>query len=179
MTQKHYNQVKKNYIEHIEQLVKEEGGIIPHLSIFADKKNPKNKEEKRPSLIHILLSDEFMTEEGKEKFINKIVPELFKEIKREFTPVAIAWTSEAWMRSINKEEIPDDWKKITKKEVVIINIESKNDQKLIMYNVKREGMQITSSGKMVDTINLELIPDVDTPTAIEGRFAGLFKKFDD
>jgi len=120
-----------------------------------------------------------MTDEGKDIFLKEIVPDLFKEIKKKFNPVAIAWASEAWVRTTDKtKEAPEDWKLLPiKKEVVIINIESNNSQKVIMYNIERNGQQITSSGNLVDIIILTLIEE--SPEKITGRFTGLFKKFDD
>jgi hypothetical protein len=181
MTDEQYTLLKEEYVSHIKSYVTSQGGLFPHLSIFADVKKPEKGEEDKPALIHIPIPDEYMEDdESKESFIKDVVPDLFSSIKKEFIPYGVAWAAEAWMRVADKkfDADKDDYKKLPiRKEVIIITIESLNLEEAFLYEIKREGKQVNGDGELTDAISLISIEGMDKPDGLGGRFSGLFKKF--
>lgn len=186
MTNEQYLTLKEDYINHIKGYVNEEGGLFPHLTIFAEVRHPEINEEEKPAIIHIPIPDNFMiNDESKDRFVTEIIPDLFSSIKEKFIPYGIAWSSEAWVRTINKikdsdDKIPENWKEFPiKKEVIIITIESATEKECIIYDIKRKGQQINTNGELVDTVELIKNDNFSSPSGIEGRFSGLFNYFKD
>lgn len=181
MTNEQYEVLKQDYIDHIKEYVTENGSLFPHLTIFADIRKPKPEEENKPALIHVPIPNEFMeNDKSKDRFIDEVVPDLFKSINEKFIPKGIGWAAEAWMRVADKNFDPekDNWKKIPiRKEVIMISIESDQPTESIIYEIKREGKQVTSDGEIVDIIKLEeQFKEEGSPMSAGGRFTGLFKK---
>jgi hypothetical protein len=180
MTQEQFNTLKTEFISNIKEYVTDSGGIFPHLSIFADL---QEDDETKPALIHVPIPEELMMDdEGKDKFVNIVFPEIAKEVKkRNFKPMAIAWTAEAWVRTADKNKgLPEDWKKLPiEKEVVIITIESDDDKECVLYDIVRNGKQVNSDGEIVDNVTLIEAKDLKYPDGIVGRFSGLFSKLKD
>lgn len=182
MTQEQFNVLKEDFITNIREYVIENGGIFPHISIFADIKNPESEEENKPALIHIPIPDELMMDdEGKDKFVNKVFPKIAEDVKKKFSPTALAWTAEAWVRTATKEKpFEANWKDLPiEKEVVIITIESNHDKECVIYDIVRNGKQITPEGNMVDKIELIEAKNLAHPDGLGGRFSGLFDKLKD
>jgi hypothetical protein len=187
MNTEQFNSLKEDYINSIKRYMTEEGELHPHISLFGEIKPEselykKVEDEKKPALIHIPLSSEYMdSPESKERFVNKIFPQMANEIKQDFKVDAIAWATESWMRVVEKgQEVPENWREIPiKKEVVLITIEFKDSCESIIFDIKRDGKQITDSGELVDKIELTLCNDLNNSTNIGGRFSGLFKNFKD
>lgn len=183
MTQDQFDVLKEEFINNIKEYVVEYGGIFPHLSIFADVKNPENEKENKPALIHIPIPEELMADDkGKEEFVNKIFPKIAKDVKKDFNARALAWTAEAWVRTMDKKTAQSDvnWKNLPiEKEVIIITIESNDDKECVIYDIVRQGKQITADGDMVDKIELVEAKNLAHPDGIGGRFSGLFAKLKD
>lgn len=183
MTKEKYLTLQEDYIEHILDYVKDSGNLFPHISVFADIAVPKEDEINKPALIHIPIDDKFMeTEDTKDEFINKILPDVFKSLKEKFIPAGVAWASEAWMRTAGSDfdMDKDDWKSIkNKKEIIIITIESDFGDSCFMYEMKRKGSQVNSDGELTNIIELKKLDELSTPDSIGGRFSGLFKKLKD
>ena len=181
MTNEQFDVLKEEFINNIKSYVVESGGIFPHISVFADLKNPEEGED-RPALIHIPIPDEYMRDdESKDTFVNKIFPKIADELKLKFKPTALAWTAEAWVRTANKnEELPADYKKLPiEKEVIIITIESHTNNECVIYDIVRNGKQVTPDGDMVDKIQLIEAKNLRYPDGLGGRFSGLFNKLKD
>lgn len=182
MTEEQFESLKTDFIENIKSYVVEFGSIFPHISIFAMEKEPKKDADKvKPALIHIPIPDELMVdEEGKETFVNEIFPEIAKQVKKTYDSKALAWTSEAWIRTAKKPEQLNNWQEMPiEKEVIVITLEFENRNEFTMYEIKRHGKQITSEGDMVDKIELIECEFSSQPEKIQGRFAGLFAKLKD
>jgi hypothetical protein len=177
MTDEQYEDLKNNYLEHLKENISELGGLVPHIAVFADHIHKNNK----PAMIFMIISEEYMaSEDTKDDFIDNKLPDVFKSLKERFVPHAIAWAAEAWVRIVDKDfnMAKQDWKAIPiKKEVVIVSIENKDKTESIIYNIKREGKQVTESGDIVDRIELELSDDLKDGMNAGGRFTGLFRKF--
>lgn len=182
MTENQYQDLKKEYIEHLVETVNSTGGIFPHISIFADVIKPEEEDKDKPALIHIAIPDEYMEDDdAKDRFINKMMPRVFKQVKQDFIPHAVLWASEAWLRVIEKdEEVPEDYRTLPiKKEVIIITIGTKDTEEVKLYAVKRLGKQINQFGDMVDMVNLEEMEEMSQPSSFDGKFSHLFDKFKD
>lgn len=176
MTQEEYESLKKSYIAHIQQYIKDVGNLFPHITVFAD--HIKKTEETKLAIVHIPIADEFMeNDETKDYFIKERLPEAFKSIKEEFVPTAVAWGSEAWVRVMNtKEKHPENYKDIPiKKEVIFVSIETENSQETIIYDIKRDGKQVNPDGSITDIIQLTEAEESGIASGASGRFTGLFK----
>jgi hypothetical protein len=183
MEQTHLREMRDNYVAHIKQYMQDMGGLFPHITVLGVHKEDKEQQ----AIIHIPIPDEFMeSDERKDVFVDEIVPRLAEELNKKFIPSAVAWASEAWMRTAKRDEV--DFEKVDyktlpiRKEVLIIVIESDNSQESLLYEIKRQGKIVNEEGNMVDQIELEEITDYfgtadATPDKSEGRFSGLFKKF--
>lgn len=179
MTDKDFQEIKQEYIENIRAKISQLGGLHPHITIFADIKDVVEGEDHSMAILILPIEDEHMKDDqAKDEFVDQILPGVFKKINEQFTPKAIAWASEAWIRSIEKhEELPDNYKELPiKKEVVIISIESDNLIECLLYEIKREGQQVTTNGNLIDIITLTQLENLPVPEKATGRFVGLYKK---
>lgn len=180
MIEKNFEELKDSYINHIKKYMSQTGGLFPHISLFAD--HIDNDDDDKPAIIHIPIPDEYMVDdESKDKFIDVIMPQLIVEIKKKFVPLGIAWASEAWMRSADKDFDMDkqDYKTLPKKEVLFMSIETKNNRDTIIYEIKRKGKQVNSDGDMTDIIELKEMENAENPKNVGGRFSELYKKLID
>lgn len=184
MKNKLFEELKEEYITHITNMIKDMGGIQPHITIFADQLD--TSEEDKPAIIHMFIPGEYIdTDKGKDEFVNKMLPEVAKKVKQDFKPQAIGWASEAWMRTAEKgsnfDIDKDDYKQLPiKDEVVFITVEDAEHQEIVVYKIKREGSQVNQFGDLVDKIELEPMENLTkTADSVAGRFSGLFKHFKD
>lgn len=171
--------VMETYIDHIKKYVSQTGGLFPHVTVFANSIEKEEEKETNLSIIHIPIPDEFMSDSGKDTFVDEVMPEVYKEIKKKFVPFGIAWASEAWLREAdpNFDVTKENWKKLPiRKEVVFITIEDENLCKTQVYELKRVGKQVSGDGDLVDKVELEILQDLVNPIKTEGRFSGLYKK---
>lgn len=177
MTEKQFKELKDDYLTIIEGFVKDNGGLFPHISVFAKIKETVEDDDAKPAFIQIPIPDEFMqNDESKDEFIDNMVPKIFRKVKEKFTPIAVIWASEAWMRKINAPKLPENYRDLPKTEVIIVNIETEDMTNSTIYEMKRLGKQVNSSGDLVDQVELEEISNESKPS-MSGRFSGLFKKF--
>jgi hypothetical protein len=176
MTEEKYTSLKTAYVEFITKIIKDFGGLPPAITILGMRKD--NQEN---AVIHIPIPDFLMnSEKGKDEFIDDVVPELATKVNRDFEVLCVAWASEAWIRSVPKEQtdVPVDWKSIPKKEALFVSIESADKNDVIMMEIVRKGQQVNADGQLTDHVELLPLPDfLGTPERMEGRFAGLYKKF--
>jgi len=177
ITEKEYKEVKDLYIENVKQIMLDQGGLFPHLTIFANHKKDKEGQTKT-AIIHVPVSEEYMEDDdGKDEFVNDMMPLVYKAIKEEFAPYGIAWASEAWMRVADKDfDIKkSNYKDLPiKKEVLLISIEMEDVCEAYLYEIKRDGKQINSDGKLTDKLELNELEKMPAP--VGGRFTGLYKK---
>lgn len=172
MTEEQFEELKTDYIENLEKYMSETGGLFPHISIFANK-----KEDSKLSIIHVPIPDEMMSDRGKDMFVDDIMPSIYKKVKEEFIPYGVGWASEAWLREADKDADISNWKQIPiKKEVLFISIESELSSCTHVYEIKRNGKQVTEDGDIVDIVELKEISELTNPGNTEGRFSGLYKK---
>lgn len=184
--------LKEDYLDHIKGYVNEYGNLFPHLSIFADVKEPEEGQENKPAIIHIPIPSEYMKDsDSKDKFVDNILPEIVEHVKEKFNPIAIGWAAEATMRVAGSlfDIEKDDWTKIpVSKEVIIITIDGKDNNQTFLYEVKQvsddvlSNMKITESGQLANRVELIDITEKYTSSQVKnagGRFGSLYKKFFD
>lgn len=181
MTKEQFEEVKTSYIESITGYMKDETGMQPHISIFAEKLD--EGEDSTPCILHMPIPGKIMnSDDDKDKLVNVVLPRVAKEVKKDFKPYGLAWTSEAWVRkadkNMNDNAILDNWKEIPiSKEILMINIESHFGNEIIVYEIKRKGMEITEDG-LKDTVELILDEELSVDAkGMTGRFTGLYNKF--
>ena len=179
MTKEEYSSLKENYIEHLTSMMSEMGGIPAHITVFADHLDPEDSV--KPALVHIAIPPEYMeSEDSKDEFVDEKLPIAFKAMKKKFKPFCITWAAEAWVRIAGADFDVDkqNWKAIPiKKEVVIVSMETEDTTETIIYNIHRNGKQVTKDGDLVDSVTLELDEDLNQGGAAGGRFTGLFRTF--
>ena len=74
MKKEDFKLMKKEYLHSLKEYLLDEGGIFPHLTFFGEKLDGTDK---APSVINVPLPDEFInTEEGKDKFVNVVFPQI-------------------------------------------------------------------------------------------------------
>lgn len=176
MTTEQIQELKEAYINNIKGYIKDEGGIFPHLTLFATPID--NPEEK--SVIHIPIPDQFLkSEENKDRFIQDIFPQIAKKIQERFVTAGIAWASEAWVRTVSKdEEVPENWQDLPiEKEVLFINIDFGNGEESLMFEIKRQGKQVNENGQLVDHVELIQESSLSGNSQTSGRLSGLLSKF--
>lgn len=175
ITMEKFDQLKADYLEMIVQGTKDAGGLPPHFTIFATNKD----EEKTQAIIHVPIPDSLLTEQGKESFVTSMLPQISKKVKEKFTVFAVAWASEAWLRTADKDaKIDDNWKDLPiKKEVIIVHIESIIKKECNIYEMIRNGHKVDEDGNLIDNISLTLLPDMDAMAHASGRFTDLLKSF--
>ena len=182
MTPEEFEELKEEYLDHIKSQLSEEGGLIPHFTVFADmlEKNDDDENDNRKSVIHLVVPADLVdTDEGKDIIVEEILPKMMVKIKKQFVPHGIAWASEAWMRIADKDfdVTKQDFRSIkTKKEVLFISMETRETSEAFVYEIKREGKQVNPDGELVDKVDLIEMPDIKDLSSSEGRLSGLFKK---
>ena len=180
MNQEKYESLKSSYMELVTKIIRDLGGLSPAITVLGTR-----KDDQKNAVIHIPIPDDMMkSDEGKDDFVDQVVPQLAVKINEDFEVSGVAWASEAWMRRIpvNEENpentvIPEDWKSLPKIEVLFITIESEDKQDTTVMEIVRKGQQVNANGDLTDYIELIPVPDAINPDKVEGRFVGLYKKF--
>ena len=175
LTTDEYQELKASYLRSIVSGTEAAGGLPPHIALFGTEK----KDLKR-AIVFMKIDEQLMSsEDGKDLFIEKVVPALSKSVMKEFDVHSVAWASEAWLRESKMDQpMPENYKDLPiKKEIVIVSIESLDKTECVMYDVVRDGHKVTSSGDFVDSVSLKLITESPEMISASGRFTGLIKHF--
>lgn len=187
------NKLKEDYVNFVKETIQETGELYPSFTIFCQLKEEIDEEtgDKVLGMVHIPVPSKFMENaSSKEELVSEVLPKIFKEIKKQFVPHAIAWSSEVWVKKVSKEEAKTEEeafliaeKKVNREEAVFINVQSADDNEVLVYTIERIGKQINNDGDLVDKI--ELIPSNNLDNGlvsnkdIGGRFSNLFNKLND
>ena len=162
-----FKEMKDEYIDHLKSMMIEEGFLPPIITIFA-----RNLENDDKAVIHIPIPAEFMKDDdSKDEFVEKVFPNVAKKLKESFNPVALVWSSEAWMTVMHEDEQD-------RKEVIMISVETVKKQQSLIFEIKRNGVDFVVDKGLVERIELEEIINENNLKA-EGRFVGLFKNFNE
>lgn len=149
MTTEELDDVKKDYINNLKLHILENGGMFSHIALFGTKIDTNES-----AIVHVMVEDQYMTDDGKEKFVNEIAPEMAQQIKKKFSIQSVAWTSEAWLRTADAS-YEGNWQNIPiKNEALIILFVEKEKVKTIIYNIKRNGKVVNEEGELVDSVEL-------------------------
>jgi hypothetical protein len=173
MTNEIFEELKEAYVEHLKEMMLEEGTIYPVITIFADHIEDT---EGRGAIVHLPIPAEYMqTSKKKDEFIEEMLPQIAEQMREKFIPYAVAWSAEAWMRIVDKKKDELFEPSINKEEGIIINIETDDKTETLIYKIIRN-MNVEEKEGLKETITLEKMDDIPTGTG-EGRFTGLLKKF--
>jgi hypothetical protein len=176
MTEEQFIEIKDEYLQNMKEMLLESGNIQPTVTIIAD-----HLEENKPAIVHIPLPEKIAnSDDGKQMFVDKMIPEIAAKVKERFNIHAVAWAAEAWMREAPVDDFDpevDDYKKIPiKKEILIITIDTGAKTESYVYEIIR--MAVSPTGDLVEDIELVDMPELSKDYgSIEGRFSNLYKKF--
>jgi hypothetical protein len=178
MTDEQFIEMKDEYLDNMKSILLRAGNIQPTITILGD-----HRKENKPAIIHIPLPEKIAnSDEGKQMFVDEMIPELSIKVQERFDVKAVAFASEAWMRTAEKDEFDpevDNYKKLPiKKEILIITIDDGKETFCNIFEIKRDGKSVTPEGDLIDIIELEKLPDLEAPySASGGRFGKLYQKF--
>ena len=122
------------------------------------------------------------SDEGKDTFVEKVIPQLNQELKeRRFNVQVVCFVSEIWKRQTDEKgyDMVEDYKEIpVTGEGVIIIIEDKNNCSTSFYNTVREDMKVDNEKGFSSKATLVFESENNVPTGTSvGRFANLYEKF--
>lgn len=179
--------LKNDYIDFIKTTIQETGGLHPSFTVFCQIKMESEEDKPKMGLIHIPIPGKFIeSDDSKDELVNEVLPQISKTVKKDFIPYALAWASEVWISRVDKKKVKeiDDISKLAeaakKVEAIFINIESEEENMVYVYEIIREGKQITTDGDLVDKIELKEATDLSQSSnegTVGGRFANLFHLF--
>lgn len=174
LTLEKFTKLKENYLEMVISGTKDAGGLPPHLTLFGYEKS----DEEKQAIIHVPITDDLMTPEGKTKLFELFIPLLAERVVEKFKIYALAWSSEAWVREANKDQKVENWQEIPiKKEVIIISFESTVKNECVIYEMKRDGHKVSDTGDFIDNIELIEYPSKPEEGTQGGNLNGLLKHF--
>lgn len=171
-------EMKDTYLESIKGYLNSTGGIEPHLTLFAEHKEAERNEE--TAIIHVPIPDKFMKDDqGKERFVEEVIPQMAEKLHEKFVLQAVMWTSEAWVRSLPKgQPEPENYKDLPiEKEIVIVIFETTDEKSMQAYDILRQGKQINEKGELTERVELKFDQNLSGSDYPTGRFTGLLKKF--
>ena len=176
MTEEQFIEIKDEHLNNMKRALLEEGNIQPIITVFG-----QDLEENKSAVVHIPLPEKIAnSDEGKQMFMDHIVPEISKKLKEKFEIYAVGWASEAWMRESHIDDYNpevDDYKKLPiKKEILILTIDREANTESYVYEIIR--MSVSPTGDIVEDIELREMPELSKNYGTsEGRFSNLYKKF--
>jgi uncharacterized membrane protein YvbJ len=179
MTENEFNDMKDGYIKLVKGLLVETGGLEPSITILGT-----HKVDQTNAIVHVPIPGKYMkSEDMKDQFVDVVIPEISEQINKKFEIKAVAWASEAWVRTLDKDKTDPtqalrNWKELPiQMEVLIVTIESADKNETIIMEISRKGKQVNEDGELVDAIELTEHPEYKQGVTGEGRFTGLYKKF--
>ncbi len=169
--------MKNSYYEMVTKMITDFGGLGPSITVLGT-----HKEDGTNAIVNLVIESKYMKdEESKDEFIDDILPGIAERVREDFDIKAVVWASEAWLRIIDKSTTADqvrNWKNIpVKKEVLILVIDSEEQNETIIKEIVRKGKQVNSSGELTDHVELLDMPEYEQGVIGEGRFTNLYKKF--
>jgi hypothetical protein len=102
--------LKSDYIDFVKETIQDTGSIIPAFTIFAELKNEIDEKTglNMLGMIHIPIPALYMENSNKkDELVEELMPEIFNKIKKDFIPHALLFSSEVWIRRVNKDQFPD------------------------------------------------------------------------
>lgn len=178
MTDTQFIEMKDAYLDDIKGMLLKNGNFSATISIIGEEKKDLSS-----SIVHIPLPEQIVnSDEGKQLFVDKMIPELSKKLKDRFNIQAVTWASEAWMREAHKDDYNpdiDNYKDLPiKKEILIITIDTKTNLESHVYEIVR--MSIAPNGDLIEKVDLLKLPELSEAFgSTKGRFSELYKKFTD
>lgn len=200
MTEETYNELLEEYKSDMMDIMQSKGELYPHIVLYCkQKKDDKKKDESlmfdeinfptdKPSVVFLEIPSQFANNnDGKDFFVDVLLPEMYKKFIQVFDIEGVGWVSEVTVRVINKDDLKKDMSNYqdfpVKKEALIMNIDTDLKSETILFDVKVLGHNISSGEKLfIRRVELKEIEHIDTsddndnPPLLDGRFVNLFKK---
>jgi hypothetical protein len=176
MTEEKFIELKEGYLNDIKSMLLENESLSATITIIGEERTSSSS-----SIVHIPLPEKIInSDEGKQMFVDIMIPEISKKINEKFSIHAVAWASEAWMREAHVNDYnpeKDNYKDLPiKKEILIITIDTETSAENHVYEIVR--MSIGPDGDLVEKLDLVELPEMNKAMGeSEGRFSGLYKKF--
>jgi hypothetical protein len=175
--------LKNEHIDFIKKNIETYGEFTPMITVFAElKKIDEDEPDLKFGMIHIPIEGKFLRDdESKNNFIDNVLPEVFNTIQKTFIPHAVLWCSEVWMKRLsNKKDISqEDIDSCERIEAIFISMEQKDKTEVLVYEISRNGSQVSPDGDLVDKIHLKESNEFKyfKRENVGGRFSNLFKLF--
>lgn len=176
MTKEKFNEIKNSHLQAMRDILQITGQVVPQVNVFG---TYEGFPDETANIVFGVHPKFLSSEEAKQAFIDKVLPQIGKMMKEEqnFIIEAVAWSSEAWQRSFPADQgIPKDWKNTPiEKEVLMINLQTKDEKEIYIYEIKRTGKQVNGEGDLVDLIELTTQREGAAPEN-RGKFSNLFER---
>jgi hypothetical protein len=165
---------KKENKENMARLIATVGNLPPLCTVFTHKDNDY-------TVVVAPIPEEALENEENKKTFLKIMPLFFKKLKENgHRIICFSYSSEAWLRKADvKDGIPEDWKSMSKTEVLISSYETNNTATIEIHNIIKEGKIANEDGELIDCIRLEKNADMGDSEKGElgGRFSRIYRDF--
>lgn len=170
---------KKHRIETVSKIMTDLGGLEPMISVLVHR-----NDSGKTGIVNFMIPGEIMSSESGKDILAELMPQLIKAVAaNNFEPLCVSWSSEAWLRRVDKSEVDKDpeliknWESLPKKESVIIYFESEFGTEMNCRLIERNKV-VNEAGELIDVVKIvedeELLSQ--NPAGIEGRFTNLFRK---
>jgi len=172
---------KKNNNNNMAKLIAVHGNMPPVCTLLVYVAN----EDEYKVIIAPIPEEALENDKNKKKFLG-IMPMFFDKLKEDGNKIiCFSYSSEAWIRIINKEDaqdndIPDNWKSLPKQEVLISSYETADGAFVEINNIVREGKIANEKGELIDCIRLEKNEELSAegdPNSVGGDFANIFRNY--
>lgn len=169
---------KKENKNNIAKLIAMNGGLPPLFTILVKQDNEYQV------IVSPIPEEAIENSENKARLIN-LMPTFLETIEdKGFEIVCLSYSSEAWLRQLDKTDdkdadIPDNWKQLPKTEVLISSYETADDVCLELNNIIRDGMIADENGDLIDCIKLEENRNLgnDEKGEMSGSFSNILRSY--
>jgi hypothetical protein len=162
---------KEEHMANLKKLMYHKGELIPMVCVLIH----DTMVDKVAVVVAPVVGD--FSETAKDTVVEKVIPQIFKRLKEEEKiPLCFSFSSEAWLRKMEGDVLPKNWKSLDKTEIMITTFETKTGSEIVCKTMHRIGQAINEEGELIERIELQ---DMDTKQAevTGGRFVNIFKKF--
>jgi len=154
------------------------GGLAPMCTLLV------KDDDQYKVIIAPIPQEALESRESKRKFLS-IMPKFFETLKKDgHEVVCFSYSSEAWIRMINKEDADDiDFNSLDKKEILISSYETATSTSVEVNNIIREGKIANEDGELIDCVRLEKNKEMSEveeeagPGTIGGEFANIYRNY--
>lgn len=167
---------KKDTLDNMAKSLARNGGLDPVIIVLA-----KHIVDKEFTVLIVPIPNDALKNNEAKQIFAQVIPTLFdKMYDDDLEPICYSWSSEAWLRKVDKDKgIPDNWNDVPKTEALITSFETKDSCTMEIHTIIREGKIANEDGDLIDCISLEKDPELNSggDQEMEGRFGNVFKNY--